>query len=331
LKRFPALYPALIDGRLHLTGVTLLGSQLTDANQDELIAAAAGRSKREIEQLLADRAPKPDVRTWIRPVTRRRSDARPSPQGHPAAQAGSADQGGLFRDRQDDDASAQPEAAPEREEDGPPRPAGHPEGSGKFRFDPLGDQRYKVQFMASAELVAQIKLAASLLSHRMPVDDLAVVVEEALNQLCDQLVKERFGAPRKTGKSKTSPGPGASGGSPRRAPTHDPAPAEQAPAERGPEERSPATAPSRHVPMAIRREVYDRDGHCCTFVDPDTGRRCSETRFLELHHIQEWGRHHSHDPEFITLRCRVHNDLAARLDYGDEHMRQRKTGGRPPP
>jgi hypothetical protein len=303
----------------------LLGSHLTDANQDELIAAAAGRSKREIEQFLADRAPKPDAPTRIRPVTRRRSAARPSPEGHPAAPAGSAGPGGLFRDRQGDDASAQPEAAPERDGQCAPRPASPQEGGGRGRVDPLGDRRYKVQFMASADLVAQIQLAANLLSHRMPVDDLAVVVEEAVNQLCERLMKERYGAPRKAGKSKTSTGPGAGGRSPRRAPTQDPAPAERAP-----EERPPAKAPSRHVPMAIRREVYDRDGHRCTFVDPDTGRRCSETRYLELHHIREWGRHHSHDPEFITIRCRVHNDLAARLDYGEEHMRQYKTDGRPP-
>lgn len=87
---------------------------------------------------------------------------------------------------------------------------------------------------------------------------------------------------------------------------------------------------SRHVPMEVRREVLERDGYRCTYVDPETGRRCSETRYLELHHIKEWARHRSHDPEFMTLRCRAHNDYAARLDYGEDHMRRCKMEGRPP-
>src|SRR5439155_10587533 len=54
---FPALFTALTDGRLHLTGVRLLAPHLTTENADELLAAAAHRTKAEIEQLLAARFP----------------------------------------------------------------------------------------------------------------------------------------------------------------------------------------------------------------------------------------------------------------------------------
>jgi hypothetical protein len=41
--------------------VVLLAPHLTDETADELIAAASHRSKAEIELLLAQRAPRPDV------------------------------------------------------------------------------------------------------------------------------------------------------------------------------------------------------------------------------------------------------------------------------
>lgn len=332
VRRFPALYEALVDGRLHMSGIGLLGAQLTEDNQHELIAAASGKSKRQIVQLLADWRPKPDVPTRIRRCPRPSGDTRPADG---ATQTPAADQGDLFEER----------AVEERAGDGvsaapptsPPQPGSAPRGATdsreRGRIDPLGDQRYKIQFMASAELVANLELAADLLSHRMPNGDLAQVVEEAVTQLCDRLMKQRFGAPRKTKKAAASEkaaasmkaqtpdapatGPGAS-----RACASSPAPPVVPPA--------PEKATSRHIPMAARRQVIDRDGHRCTYVDPKTGRRCSETRYLELHHVKEWARHRSHDPELLTLRCRIHNDYAARLDYGEEHMRRCKTEGRPP-
>ena len=68
-RRFPAIFLAIADGRLNLSGVILLKTQLTEENVDELIAAAARKTRRQIEQLLADRAPKPDVPTRIEAIT----------------------------------------------------------------------------------------------------------------------------------------------------------------------------------------------------------------------------------------------------------------------
>ena len=67
-RRFPAIFQAIADGRLNLSGVLLLKTQLTEENVDELIAAAARKTRRQIEQVLADRAPKPDLPTRIEPV-----------------------------------------------------------------------------------------------------------------------------------------------------------------------------------------------------------------------------------------------------------------------
>src|SRR5207244_8815856 len=54
-RRFPALFSALADGRLHLSAVSLLAAHLTVDNVDTLIDAATHRRKTEIEEWLAER------------------------------------------------------------------------------------------------------------------------------------------------------------------------------------------------------------------------------------------------------------------------------------
>ena len=74
-RRFPQIFGAIADGRLHASGVVLLAPHLTDDNADELLAAASHLSKAEIEVLLAQRCPRPDVPTLLEP--------RPAPAGSP--------------------------------------------------------------------------------------------------------------------------------------------------------------------------------------------------------------------------------------------------------
>ena len=59
-RRFPAVFFALADGRLHLSAVLLLTPHLTPDTADELLAAAAHKSKAQIERLLAQRFPQPE-------------------------------------------------------------------------------------------------------------------------------------------------------------------------------------------------------------------------------------------------------------------------------
>ncbi len=61
LRRYPVVAEAVAAGRLHLTAVVLLAPHLTDENALELVAEASGKSKAEIEIVLARRAPRPDV------------------------------------------------------------------------------------------------------------------------------------------------------------------------------------------------------------------------------------------------------------------------------
>jgi 5-methylcytosine-specific restriction endonuclease McrA len=58
-RRFPIVHSLLASGAVHLTTLELLREHLTDENQRELLEFVSGRSKREVEALLATRFPKP--------------------------------------------------------------------------------------------------------------------------------------------------------------------------------------------------------------------------------------------------------------------------------
>jgi hypothetical protein len=85
--------------------------------------------------------------------------------------------------------------------------------------------------------------------------------------------------------------------------------------ERGPER----VRRSRHVPAALRRTVFERDGGRCTYVD-ERGERCHETHGLELHHRHPFGKLGPHTTTNLTLHCPAHNSLAAERDFGTDHM-----------
>jgi hypothetical protein len=77
---------------------------------------------------------------------------------------------------------------------------------------------------------------------------------------------------------------------------------------------------SRHIPLAVRREVHTRDNGQCTFVGSD-GRRCSERGFLEIHHHNTtFARGGAATADNLRLACRVHNRFYAEQDYGREFM-----------
>ena len=65
-RKHPVLLDMLADGRLHLSGIDKLAPVLTRDNCESLLARAVHRSKRDIEELVAEVAPKPDVPPSIR-------------------------------------------------------------------------------------------------------------------------------------------------------------------------------------------------------------------------------------------------------------------------
>jgi hypothetical protein len=64
-RRFPDLLVRIERGELTLSTMALLQDALTEASYEELVEAAAGKTKAEVQALLAKRSPRPDVPTAI--------------------------------------------------------------------------------------------------------------------------------------------------------------------------------------------------------------------------------------------------------------------------
>jgi hypothetical protein len=278
----PILLTMLADGRLHLTAIDKLGPHLTRENRDGLLERATHRSKRQILELIAEIAPRPDVPVVMRKLPERRTlptagllvgpnrgdgpilEVRPDGVGVPAAGA-----------------SAPPVAAP-------------------VLVQPLSPGRYKIQFTASVEFHDKLERLQALIGTRLPGCDLAAVIERAVTEKLERLEASRFartGAPRKPS------------GRPR---------GHQGSVQTDETETRPSPS-SRHIPAAVRRAVWERDDGRCRYVD-EQGRRCKERDQLEFHHRHPFGLGGEHSVQNIRLMCCAHNAYLAERDYGSKTM-----------
>ncbi|HKO51319.1 MAG TPA: HNH endonuclease [Polyangiaceae bacterium] len=65
-RRFPEVFERVSRGELHLCALCALAPHLSAGNAGELFEACRGKTRRQIEELLAARFPRPDVREQIR-------------------------------------------------------------------------------------------------------------------------------------------------------------------------------------------------------------------------------------------------------------------------
>jgi 5-methylcytosine-specific restriction endonuclease McrA len=195
-------------------------------------------------------------------------------------------------------------------------PTSEPDEAEPRAPEPLAPERYKVQFTASEEYVQLVEEAKALLSYAAPRATLDEIHLRALRAFVAQLQKQKYAtsdsparwipspAPCERPPSQQDAVPPALESDPAHAGTH--ACHARYPRQRG-----------RHIPAAVRRAVFARDGAQCTYVNAE-GRRCPETHRLEFHHLEPFARGGEHTPENVTLRCAAHNGLAAEDDFGRE-------------
>jgi hypothetical protein len=149
---------------------------------------------------------------------------------------------------------------------------------------PLAPERFKIQFTASREAHDKLRRAQSLLRHVIPNGDPAAVFERALDALLANLERKKLAATTRPRQTKAQA--------------------------RG----------SRHIPAAVRREVWRRDGARCAFVG--AAGRCAERGFLELHHVVPFAKGGEATTTNIELRCRAHNAYEAELSFGSFVLRE---------
>ncbi|MBN1610377.1 MAG: hypothetical protein JW940_27360 [Polyangiaceae bacterium] len=66
VRKFPAALGLIHGGSLHLSGLLVVAPHLTRDNHGELLGAACNKTKRQVEQLTAERFPRPDVPASLR-------------------------------------------------------------------------------------------------------------------------------------------------------------------------------------------------------------------------------------------------------------------------
>ena len=71
-RRYPLVLTMLSRGELHLSGASKLVPHLTEENHRRLLSFAKHKTTRQIDELLAQAFPKPDVRTSIRKLPTKR-------------------------------------------------------------------------------------------------------------------------------------------------------------------------------------------------------------------------------------------------------------------
>jgi hypothetical protein len=167
-REVPQVLDMLADGRLTLTAAARLKPHLTRDNAEDLLTRAAHATKREVQMMVAELAPKPDV-----PPSIRRLPAPSIPAPSPALAPT------IFR--------------PAGVAASPPPPAAV--------LVPIAPARFKVTFTASAELEGKIGRARALLRHQIPSGDLAEIVDRAMTLLLAELDRKRCAGTERPRKS----------------------------------------------------------------------------------------------------------------------------------
>ena len=63
----------------------------------------------------------------------------------------------------------------------------------------------------------------------------------------------------------------------------------------------------RGIPAAVRRQVWERDQGCCSYVDRDSGRRCGSRHLLQVDHIFPYALGGGAEPGNLRLLCAAHH------------------------
>jgi hypothetical protein len=173
-REFPAVFEAVAAGRLNLTAVVMLTPALTTGDIEALLAAAANRSKADLEKLLAQLRPRPDLPAQVVQLAPVESVGLPetSEQAEPAP---------FLLESADAACSQFHKVAP-----------GPPEQHARVRA--LSPGRYALQVTIGQSAHDKLREAQDLLGHAVPSGDLATVLERALDALVNQLKKRKFAA-----------------------------------------------------------------------------------------------------------------------------------------
>jgi 5-methylcytosine-specific restriction endonuclease McrA len=135
------------------------------------------------------------------------------------------------------------------------------------RLEPIAPERHVLRVTVGPAFVADLEAVRAALSHRLSGAGLEEVLHECMRVALRDMERRRRGAGTKISAREPPAG-------------------------------------SRYVPVAVRDEVWRRDGGQCAFVG-STGRRCVSRHQLELHHLDPFAMGGPSTAANLALRCRL--------------------------
>jgi 5-methylcytosine-specific restriction endonuclease McrA len=285
--KFPLLYVAVAEGKLHLSAVVLLARHLTEANVGDLVHAATHKTKAEIEQLIANRFPRRDwperlqvmapPPEWLAELSPGKVEATSPPfESASSAAAIELSPGQVPPPVESQCPTSSLQLSPGKV--APPAPPS--------RVTPLAPQRFGFQFTGDQETRELYDDVQALLSHQIPSGQMALVFKRVLQLAKAELEKRKYAATDRPGRSRGSKS-------------------------------------ARHIPAPVRREVHERDQGRCTFVS-ESGKRCDSRHMVEFEHDVTRARGGESTPKNLRLLCRAHNQLMAEREFGADFMERKR-------
>jgi hypothetical protein len=360
-RRFPLIVDLVETGELHLSGLCVLGAHLDDDNYRSLLDRARGKTRRQIEGLVAEVAPRPEVAASITKVG---GGPKTSPAGQGSLLGTPVGQGGLL---------------------GTPAEQGSllgtPEGQGSLIDTPVGQRSLLDVAHATATSAVGSSGGAPAVAGAAPG---VAAAAEAVGKVAEPV----SGAGDRCRSEQQAPGPAEQGTFRKPTPrfsTPRPGTVEVLAPERylvkvtldaeakakldraralvshsvpdgnlaavieraldaliektekrrfgkgrtPRKQREPLGEGTRTIPAAVAREVIELDGERCSYTSAHDGQLCGSTWLLQMHHLEAFAKGGPPTVENVAIFCRAHNLYAADVEFGRafmERRRQRRAG-----
>lgn len=183
VRRFPLVLVLLGSGAVNLTTVRLLAPHLTFENHRVILDSARGKTRPEVEAIVARLAPRPDAAASLRKLPPPREGAvsvEPRPDPSPPGPVAPGEVSG--------GANPPPEVPVETiRVTGLPR---HPLPA----VAALAPDRFRLQVTIGGETLEKLRQARDMLRHAIPSGDDAAILDRALTSLLLDLAKAKFAA-----------------------------------------------------------------------------------------------------------------------------------------
>lgn len=275
--KYPIALDYLENGKLSLTSLVVLHPILTPENYREWFKQAEGKTRRQLEALVASRFPEQARPDLVRRLPLQQPHVVAAPSVHSV-------------DVISEVVPSLP-AEPVVEWLAIPAPSA-PAGRLWQDISPISAERIRIGFDAAAALMRLIDRARQILRHKFPEGRLEDVLREAL-----ELLLERRDPQRRL-LLKTPPLPKALMA------------ADDREEGRLPTRFLRAYAAGRYIPAKVKTAVWARDQGRCAWRFDD-GTVCGGRDFVEFDHIIPFAKGGRSEYRNLRLLCRAHNRLAA--------------------